>query len=221
MLDRFQQDARAAVGHARQEAARLGKRAVGTEHLLLGLLARPGHAADALKAAGADPDSLRAQVPGTDAIPAVDLGSPPVTPVAPAVPVPPVVPVVPVVPSALDATAAQPFPLPPVHAQPTPAAGLAADPAGLAPAGQPGDAGATVIVPPLTENATRAVEVALAEAERLGQDQQVATGHLLLGIIDQPNSQAVQMLRIGGIHVGMLRSDLLRRMEGGQNPWPR
>lgn len=163
MLDRFQQDARAAVGHARQEAARLGKRAVGTEHLLLGLLARPGHAADALKAAGADPDRLRAQVPDGDAAPAGQPATPPAV---------------------------------------------------------PADAGAIVIVPPLTENATRAVEVALAEAERL-EHPEIATEHLLLGIIDQPDSQAVQMLRIGGIHVGMLRSDLLRRMEGGHNPWPR
>jgi ATP-dependent Clp protease ATP-binding subunit ClpA len=183
MLDRFQQDARAAVGHARQEAARLGKRAVGTEHLLLGLLARPGHAADALKAAGADPDSLRAQVPGADAVPAGE----PATPIV------------------LDAAAARPGP---------------ADGLVTGPAADPASPAATVTVPPLTENASRAVEVALAEAERL-QHPKVSSGHLLLGIINQPDSQAVQMLKIGGIHVGMLRADLLRRMESGHNPWPR
>jgi ATP-dependent Clp protease ATP-binding subunit ClpA len=202
MLDRFQQDARAAVGHARQEAARLGKRAVGTEHLLLGLLARPGHAADALKAAGADPDSLRAQVPGADAVPA---GAPS---------------------TGFTADPIAPVVLDPAAAQPIPAGGLIADPAApaapAAPAGTglPGEPAPTIVVPPLTENATRAVEVALAEAERL-QHPHVATGHLLLGIIDQPDSQAVQMLKIGGIHVGMLRADLLHRMEGGHNPWPR
>lgn len=187
MLERFQHDARAVVGHAREEAARLGRRAVGTEHLLLGLLARPGHAADALKAAGADAESLRANLTGADAAP------------APAQPV----------------TAAGLSASPPVQAEPVQAETVRAQGA----PGPQGGAGVAASVP-LTENASRAVEVAVQEAQRLDA-QHVSSEHLLLGIIDQPGSQAVRMLKIGGIQVGMLRADLLRRLESGHNPYPK
>ncbi|HXW44846.1 MAG TPA: Clp protease N-terminal domain-containing protein [Streptosporangiaceae bacterium] len=66
MFERLDQEARAAVEHAKDEAARAGKREVGTEHLLLGLLSRPGHASDALTAAGADAGDLRAQITPDD-----------------------------------------------------------------------------------------------------------------------------------------------------------
>jgi len=67
MFERFDRDARAAVEHAKEEATRSGKREIGTEHLLLGLLSRPGHASEALTAAGADAEDLRAQIVPSEA----------------------------------------------------------------------------------------------------------------------------------------------------------
>jgi ATP-dependent Clp protease ATP-binding subunit ClpA len=76
MFEHLDSDARAAVARAKEEAARAGKREVGTEHLLLGLLSRPGHASDALEAAGADAKDLRAQIAGDDAGAASAAGPP-------------------------------------------------------------------------------------------------------------------------------------------------
>ncbi len=54
MFERFSREAKRAVSQAGEEAQRLGHRHIGTEHLLLGLLAVSGTAAsDALVAAGA------------------------------------------------------------------------------------------------------------------------------------------------------------------------
>jgi ATP-dependent Clp protease ATP-binding subunit ClpA len=60
VFERFTQDARATVVHARHEATRGGQSQIGCEHLLLGLLAGPGPAAAALTAAGVEPTALRA-----------------------------------------------------------------------------------------------------------------------------------------------------------------
>jgi ATP-dependent Clp protease ATP-binding subunit ClpA len=67
MFERLDPDARAAVARAKEEAARAGKREIGTEHLLLGLLSPPGDASDALSAAGADAKDLRAHIAAEDA----------------------------------------------------------------------------------------------------------------------------------------------------------
>ncbi|MGA3150797.1 MAG: Clp protease N-terminal domain-containing protein [Streptosporangiaceae bacterium] len=182
MFERFHQDARAAVAQARDEAADAGQQEVGTEHLLLGLLARPSHAADALHAAGVRAADLRARIPRGDAAQR----------------------------DAPDADA-----LAPAGADPD-AAGLAS---GLtAGAGLPDQAGTGQRVAPdatgevrLTSNARRAFELAQRQAERL-RHHHVSPEHLLLGIIDQPGSQAVQALTVAGIHVGTLRADVLRRM---------
>jgi ATP-dependent Clp protease ATP-binding subunit ClpA len=172
MFERLQHSAREAVAHARDEADRAGHQVVGAEHLLLGLLARPGPAADALKAAGADPDELRAQ---------------------------------------LSARAAAAAPESPDAAQ------TGQDSAGLAAAaavqgeGEVGE-GADI---PMTREARRALELAGRAAQRL-RHPRVSSGHLLLGVIDQPDSPAVQALTVAGIHVGTLRTDVLRRVtEGG------
>jgi ATP-dependent Clp protease ATP-binding subunit ClpA len=153
MFERFDPDARAAVLHARDEAARSGRRAIGTEHLLLGLLSRPGHASDALTAAGADAMDLREQIVPADA----------------------------------DAT-----------------------PAGSAAGGTPD----TVDELPMTNHARHALELALQAAQRL-RHRNVTSGHLLLGIIDQPHNGGVQALRVARIHVGTLRVDVLQRMTTG------
>ena len=63
MFERFGQDARGALVHARHEAAGAGREQIGCEHLLLGLLAEPGPAAAAMTAAGAELTALRAALP--------------------------------------------------------------------------------------------------------------------------------------------------------------
>ena len=63
MFERFTQDARRAVVHARHEAADAGQSQIGCEHLLLALLAEPGPAAAALTAAGVELTALRAALP--------------------------------------------------------------------------------------------------------------------------------------------------------------
>lgn len=158
MFERFDPDARAAVVHARDEAARSGKREVGTEHLLLGLLSRPGHASDALTAAGADARDLRAQIAPSDA----------------------------------DATLA----------------GAAAEGSERL---SPQDTDEEL---PMTHHARRALELAVQATQRF-KHRNISSGHLLLGIIDQPHNGAVQALSVAGIRVGTLRSDVLQGLISG------
>ncbi len=63
MLERFTSEARQALVDARDEAGRAGQDKIRSEHLLLGLLAEPGQAADAMSAAGLALEDLRARVP--------------------------------------------------------------------------------------------------------------------------------------------------------------
>ncbi|MGH3395477.1 MAG: Clp protease N-terminal domain-containing protein, partial [Streptosporangiaceae bacterium] len=67
MFERFDPDARAAIAKAREEAARAGSKEIRTEHLLLGLMDKPGDATDVLEAVQADPDEVRAAVPQVEA----------------------------------------------------------------------------------------------------------------------------------------------------------
>jgi ATP-dependent Clp protease ATP-binding subunit ClpA len=62
-FDKFTERARRVLSYAQEEAQRLGHRAIGTEHLLLGLVRDPdGLAARLLRAQGVEPDALRAAV---------------------------------------------------------------------------------------------------------------------------------------------------------------
>jgi len=63
MFERFQPAARQAVVDARAEAGRAGQDKIRCEHMLLGLLAEPGPAADALTAAGLELADLRGRIP--------------------------------------------------------------------------------------------------------------------------------------------------------------
>jgi ATP-dependent Clp protease ATP-binding subunit ClpA len=63
MLERFDPAARQALVDARNEASQAGQRKVRSEHVLLGLLAEPGPAADALTTAGLDLAGLRSLLP--------------------------------------------------------------------------------------------------------------------------------------------------------------
>jgi ATP-dependent Clp protease ATP-binding subunit ClpA len=231
MFERFHHDAKAALARARDEADRDGDGEVGTGHLLLGLLARPGDAADALKAAGASLTELRARIPrdgspdtdGQDPGQAAEVAAAPDAAAADA--------------PAADASAAD------ARAADASAADAGAADAGAADAGAAdagaadagaadagaadagaADAGAADAGQPnaaepvrpeevrLTREARRALERAQKTAQRL-KHQRVSTGHVLLGIIDQPDDPTVGALSVVGIRVGTLRADVLRRME--------
>jgi ATP-dependent Clp protease ATP-binding subunit ClpA len=170
MFERFDPNARAAIAKAREEAARAGSKEIRTEHLLLGLMDKPGDATDVLEAVQADPDEVRAAVPQVEAARSAAPDAPD-TADAPEAP----------------ATAE----VPPGDATP------------------PGPA-----VPldlRLTRNARRALDLALRTAHRFRHDH-VSSGHLLLSIIEQPDSGAVEALKVAGIHVGTLRTDILRQL---------
>jgi ATP-dependent Clp protease ATP-binding subunit ClpA len=176
VLERFTAAARQAVVDARNEAGRAGQDKIRSEHLLLGLLAEPGEAADALSAAGLALEDLRARVPrGTHPGPA-----------------------------ALDADAL---------------AGLGID---LDAVRRATDAtfgpGAldNVVIPgrkrlPMAEDARQGLAGALRHAVRLGQ-KQITSGHVLLGLIDQPRNGALAVLAEAGADIGALRADVMRRV---------
>jgi ATP-dependent Clp protease ATP-binding subunit ClpA len=62
MFERFSDEARAVVRGAQEEARRLRHRYVGTEHLLLAMLAGEGPGAQALRERGVDADDIRRRV---------------------------------------------------------------------------------------------------------------------------------------------------------------
>src|SRR4051812_21265874 len=82
MFERFTDPARAVVVEAQSQARGLGHHWIGTEHLLLAVLARPGSpVAEALEALGITGDAVRARVlaevgagPVDDALALADLG---------------------------------------------------------------------------------------------------------------------------------------------------
>ncbi len=61
-FDRFADRSRVAIGLARQEAQRLCHDYIGTEHVLLGLVAAGGGVANVLRRLGVDPERVRADV---------------------------------------------------------------------------------------------------------------------------------------------------------------
>jgi ATP-dependent Clp protease ATP-binding subunit ClpA len=179
MFERFNPDARAAIAHAREEAAKAGRRTIGTEHLLLGLMAKPGDAADVLTPVQENAAEVRESIP-----PRPDVPAPPDEEDVPAPADEEVV---------ATATAE------------TTAEGTEVrvdEPAGSFRRG-PLDG------MHMTRNARRAVDLALRTAHRFRHDH-VSSNHLLLSIIEQPESGAVEALKVAGIHVGTLRTDILR-----------
>ena len=76
MFERFTEAARGAVLGATAVAAELDSPVIGTEHVLVALAGEPGVAGEALRAAGVDPDGLRADLAARhgsdDELPGVD-----------------------------------------------------------------------------------------------------------------------------------------------------
>jgi ATP-dependent Clp protease ATP-binding subunit ClpA len=178
MFERFNPDARAAIAHAREEAAKAGRRTIGTEHLLLGLMAKPGDAADALTSVQASAAEVRESIP-----PRPDVPAPPYE--EPGTPDEEVV-----------VTAA---------AETTPEGTEVRLDEAVVSSTRRGPVDGMH----MTRNARRAVDLALRTAHRF-RHEHVSSNHLLLSIIEQPESGAVEALKVAGIHVGTLRTDILR-----------
>jgi ATP-dependent Clp protease ATP-binding subunit ClpA len=182
MFERFDPEARRAVVLTRQEAVRARQGHIGCEHLLLGLLGGPGVAADALRAAGLEIDSLRAVRPGGSA---ADPG-----------------------PLDAEALATLGIDLDAVRRATDAAFGRGAlDRVSARRRDRLRLAGGI----PMTAEARKAVELALRTAVS-HRRRHISSGHLLIGILDQPGNPALDALRAAGIDPAELRADVVRRM---------
>jgi ATP-dependent Clp protease ATP-binding subunit ClpA len=179
VFERFTEDARRAVVHARHEAADAGRGQIGCEHLLLGLLAEPGPAAAAMTAAGVELTALRAALPGG--------GQPGPDPLD------------------ADALASVGIDLDTVRRAADAAFGPGAlDRAGRGGARRPGRMR-------FTADAKKALERAVRAAAGL-RHRQFSGAHLLIGIIDQGDNGALDLLAASGVDPAGLRADLLARL---------
>lgn len=182
MFERFGPDARAAVVSARQEAVNARQDHIGCEHLLLGLLAGPGAARQALTEAGLDLAELRALVPRGDAAG----------------------------PDPLDAAALATLgiDLDAVRRAASAAFGQGAlDRVTV----QRRDKLRLTGGIRMSAEARKSLELALRAAvgDRSGH---LSSGHLLIGILDQADNAALDALQAASIDIQALRADLQRRM---------
>jgi ATP-dependent Clp protease ATP-binding subunit ClpA len=182
MFERFHQDARQAVVLAREEAVRAGQSHIGCEHLLLGLLAGPGVAAEALTAAGLQITSLRDLLPGGSAAGTGPLDA--------------------------EALASLGIDLDAVRRATDAAFGQGALERVSAPRRDrlriTGGRG-------MTPDAKKSLELALRAAVSLHHNY-ISSGHVLIGILTQQPNTALAALSAAGIDPGALRADVLRRM---------
>jgi ATP-dependent Clp protease ATP-binding subunit ClpA len=176
VLERFASGARQAIVDARDEASRAGQDKIRSEHLLLGLLAEPGEAADAMSAAGLALEDLRARLPRGNHPGPVTLDA--------------------------DALAGLGIDLDAVRR----ATDATFGPGALDNAVVPGRKRL-----PMADDAKQALAGALKKTVRQGQ-RQITSGHVLLGIIDQPRNGALTVLAAAGADIGALRADVLRRI---------
>ncbi len=191
MFERFDGDARSAVVRARSEAIRTGHAKVGTEQLLVGLAAGPGVAAEVLKAAGIRRTDVQALIPARD---------------SPARPVP------------LDAEALASI-------------GIDLDSVSRATDAAFGPGSLTRTRngrrvrrrrsgSPRMDEATKAVfTLALHAALRFGHNH-ISSGHLLLGVLEQPASPAVATLKAAGADLTALRAQATAEViRAGDRAW--
>jgi ATP-dependent Clp protease ATP-binding subunit ClpA len=176
MFEKFDPAARQAFVDARSEANQAGQDKIGTEHVLLGLLAEPGPAAEALTAAGLELDALRARVPRGYRT----------------------------APGGLDAEALS------LLGIDLDAVRRATD-AAFGPGALERAAGPAKSRRPISYDTKECLVGAVRQAERLGQ-RQINSGHMLLGIIDQPRNGALVLLQQAGTDIPALRADVLRRI---------
>lgn len=173
MFERFEPGAKQALIDARDEARRAGKDRIGSEHVLLGLLAQPGTAAEALTAAGVTLSALRSRVPGSSG-------------------------------SSLDADALASLgiDLDTVRR----ATDAAFGPGALEKVRRPGRR-----MLPMADDTKRMVIGAVRHAHQHGE-REITSGHMLIGILDQPDSGGLAILAEAGANVQALRADVLRRI---------
>jgi ATP-dependent Clp protease ATP-binding subunit ClpA len=175
VFERFASAARLAVADARNEAGRAGHDKIRSEHLLLGLLAEPSEAADALTAAGLTMPGLRA------ALPPGKTGRP----------------------AGMDADALATL-------------GIDLDAVRRATDAAFGRGALDRVVLPGRGRFQAADDTkhALAGALRRAVDQghkEITAGDLLISILDQPRSGALEILTRAGVDIPALRADVLRR----------
>jgi ATP-dependent Clp protease ATP-binding subunit ClpA len=179
MFERFDEDARSAVVRAKSEATRTGHAEIGTEQLLIGLAAGPGLAAEILAGAGAGVAQLRALIP----------------------------------------PGGGPARLEPLDAEALASIGIDLDTVSRATdaAFGPGSLTRTrtrrrvrrrrASAPRMDEATKAALSLALHAALRLGHNH-ISSGHLLLGVLEQPASPAVATLKAAGADVTALRAQV-------------
>jgi ATP-dependent Clp protease ATP-binding subunit ClpA len=179
MFERFDGDARSAVARAKAEAIRTGHAEIGTEQLLAGLAGGPGLAADVLTAAGIGRAELRALIP--------------------------------------PGGAAR---LEPLDAEALASIGIDLDTVSRATdaAFGPGSLTRTKArkrvrrrrssSPRMAEATKAAFTLALHAALRFGHNH-ISSGHLLLGVLEQPASPAVATLQAAGADLPSLRRQVI------------
>jgi ATP-dependent Clp protease ATP-binding subunit ClpA len=178
MFERFTADARQAVHLALSEARVLRASRIGTEHLLLGLAhGRSGAAADALRAEGLDPPTLRK-------LTMTQPGSAPLD---------------------ADSLAVLGIDLDEVRR----AAEAAFGPGALDQPARP--AGSRTTRARMTTEAKEAISLGLRIA-RARHDYAVTAGHLLAGLIDQGDNEAVRLLRAADVDPVAVRADVVNRL---------
>lgn len=185
MFERFTDGARSAVVRAQQEARELGHGYLGTEHLLLGVAVVPGGGATVLRWLGFDAGAARAEL---------------VRIVGPG--------------SAIDDEALRDLGIDvdEVRRRVEQAFGpgaLEREPVAARPRSRRWrrrcEEGTSAGRLPFTPRAKRSLQLAVREAGRLGRDQ-IATEHVLLGLIRSTDTVAVKLLTVQGLETPRIRA---------------
>jgi len=182
MFERFDKYARRAVARARHEAVRTGQDHIGCEHLLLGIFAEQGQAAQAMTAAGLEISALRPHLHGGTTSAADPLDA--------------------------EALASLGIDLDAVRR----ATDATFGPGALDRAGGARPVRLRqVFGPSFTPEARKTVELALRTTVRMKQPS-ISTGHILAGIIDQGHNAGLDLLAAVGADAAALRADVIRRL---------
>jgi hypothetical protein len=187
MFERFDEDARGAVARAKSEAIRTGQAEVGTAQLLVGVASGVGLGAAELAAAGAGVAQLRKLIP----------------------------------------RGGGPGGLAPLDAEALASIGIDLDTVSRATDAAFGPGSLTRTrprrrvrrrvrrrkgsSPRMAEGTKAALTLARQAALRLGQHH-ISAGHVLLGVLDQPASQAASILKAAGVDVPALRAEVTREL---------
>ena len=193
MLERFTSQARSVAVLAQHEARGLGHHAIGTQHVLLGILAEPdGAGARALAGMGVTKEDVRGEVERS-----VDHDTAVFTP------------------EDADALQSLGIDLDEVRRAVEEAFGAGALERARARGGEAGPPRGHI---PWTAGSKKALELALREALRLGQ-RWIGTEHVLLGLVRDERCAAARILRARGIDRERVRAAVLREIaDGGDRP---